>query len=360
MKNNKLLKIVIFVVVLLIPIIYSFFYLKAYWDPYGNLQDMKVAIVNQDKGNGQTNEGEKIVQELEEKNVVEICNVTESEAEEGLTNQEYYAVITIPENFTKDLSSAGEIDKKIVKITYAPNQKMNYLASQIINKVVTATETEIKSSVSSKVVENLAQSIQSVPENLQEISSGSGKILEGSQSLSSGLAQLNEGTSKLNNSYTDFDKGIQDASEGSKKLANGTEQINNGIDSISEGGENLNIAIKQINEGVNKLSILGNEGITKLATGIATLNDGAQKLDEGANQYVDSTNAIGTNVIKYIDGVNSLNTNSEAVLKSLAQYGKVSTDPNVIALAQNAQQILDSNSYTTINTTGTTLKTKTT
>ena len=49
---------IIFAVVLLIPVIYSFFYLKSYWDPYGNLSDMKIAVVNLDEGKDEENQGE--------------------------------------------------------------------------------------------------------------------------------------------------------------------------------------------------------------------------------------------------------------------------------------------------------------
>ena len=45
-KNNKVFTIIIFMVVLFIPLIYSFFYLKSYWDPYGDLSGMKIAVVN--------------------------------------------------------------------------------------------------------------------------------------------------------------------------------------------------------------------------------------------------------------------------------------------------------------------------
>ena len=162
MNSKKIMKMVIFIVVMLIPIIYSFFYLKSYWDPYGNLQDMKVAIVNLDKGDNGENQGEKVINSLKEKNVVDVCEVSKNEAENGLKNQKYYAVITIPENFTKDLNSAGEVDKKIVQITYSPNQKMNYLASQIINRIVVATETQIKSEISSKTVETLADNLKGI------------------------------------------------------------------------------------------------------------------------------------------------------------------------------------------------------
>jgi len=55
--KNKVFKTVIFIVVMLIPIIYSFFYLKSYWDPYGNLTGMKIAVVNLDVGENGENQG---------------------------------------------------------------------------------------------------------------------------------------------------------------------------------------------------------------------------------------------------------------------------------------------------------------
>ena len=59
--NKKLLKTVIFIAVLLIPVIYSFFYLKSYWDPYGNLEDLQVAIVNKDLGEDDKNQGKELI-----------------------------------------------------------------------------------------------------------------------------------------------------------------------------------------------------------------------------------------------------------------------------------------------------------
>ena len=51
-KTSTWFKYVIVTVVLLIPFMYSFFYLKAYWNPYGkgNIDNLPVAIVNNDKG----------------------------------------------------------------------------------------------------------------------------------------------------------------------------------------------------------------------------------------------------------------------------------------------------------------------
>lgn len=297
MKDNKTMRIVIFIVVMLIPIIYSFFYLKSYWDPYGNLQDMKVAIVNLDEGENGENQGQKIVNKLKDRNVVNICDVSKSEATSGLENEDYYAVITIPENFTKDLNSAGEVDKKVVQITYSPNQKMNYLASQIINKVVTATEEQIKAEVASKTVDTLADNLKEVPESLQKVSDGTEQILNGATNLSNGLNELNNGTNTLKNSYNEFNSGVNSAYQGSKELDNGSTKVNSGIDELQSGANQLNAGMEKINNeldntDLNKLNLLV-LGITELDDGV----NGKEGLKNGVDSYVEGTEKLANGVI---------------------------------------------------------------
>ena len=183
-KKKKIMKWIIIVAIIVIPVMYSFFYLKAFWDPYGNLHGMKIAIVNLDKGSNNENLGNNLVEELKEKDVMSIEVLNDSKkAEDGLINEEYYATITIPENFTQDLNSAENKDRKTTTITYSPNQKSNYLASQIIGKVVTTVETELRSEVSKKVVETLSNKLNEVPEKMQDISDGATQIKDGANQL---------------------------------------------------------------------------------------------------------------------------------------------------------------------------------
>ena len=72
-KNfEKFIKYVIITAVIIIPILYSFFYLRAFWDPYGNLKDMKIAVVNLDKGDESENLGNDLVDKLKDKDVMTI------------------------------------------------------------------------------------------------------------------------------------------------------------------------------------------------------------------------------------------------------------------------------------------------
>ena len=137
-QGKSLFSYIILAAVLIIPFMYSFFYLKAYWNPYGkgNIDNLPVAIVNEDKGE----RGKQLISSLEEKNTLKLSIVSSDEATDGLYNKDYYAVITIPEDFTSSIESVGTENKKHPTITYSPNQKSNYLASQIIDKVMTTVE----------------------------------------------------------------------------------------------------------------------------------------------------------------------------------------------------------------------------
>ena len=102
-KNTKTLRVIMILVVILIPLLYSFFYLKAFWDPYGNLKDVKVGIVNLDQGVDSENKGEELKNKILEKDTLKFEEVSQEDANTLLANQEYYALITIPKDFTQNL-----------------------------------------------------------------------------------------------------------------------------------------------------------------------------------------------------------------------------------------------------------------
>lgn len=370
MKNSKLLKTVIFLVVLLIPLIYSFFYLKSYWDPYGNLSDMKIAVVNLDKGKDDENQGNEFVQSLKDSATFNICEATEEEAQNGMQSGEYYATISIPEDFTECLESCSTTDKQIAQITYSPNQATNYLATQIVNSAVKTIELNLQAKVDKEIIANLSEKLNEVPESLQEISDGAGQILDGAESLDDGIAQINEGTKTLSNSYTEFDEGVQSAYTGSQSLESGISQVSSGIETLKNGGTSLDSAIEQINEGADQLSSQGSQGITSLANGVSELNSGAEQLSTGTESYVNGTTTLANGTInyvennqkliqgtsQYIDGVETLNTNTKALLEALVAKGSSSTDPTLQYFASQANAILSTKSFETITATGNQLK----
>ena len=58
------------------------------------------------------------------------------------------------------MESAREEEKHHATITYSPNQKTNYLASQIINSVVNVVEKNLDNEINSKIVGGLSENIE--------------------------------------------------------------------------------------------------------------------------------------------------------------------------------------------------------
>ncbi len=363
-KKNNILKVCIFIIVLLIPIIYSFFYLKSYWDPYGNLTDIKIAIVNLDKGNTEENQGKEFVDELKDDGTFNIQDVSLEDANKGLQDGSYYAMIMIPENFTEYLNSAKEENKQVATITYTPNKATNYLATQIINSAMKTIETNLRSKVSSKVVDTLANNIKDVPNSLQDVSDGTQELLDGTTTLSNGLKELSDGTTTLSNNYKQFDEGVTSAYQGSTSLNSGISQVNNGVNTLSDGGKQLDGAMEQINNGTKSLLEQGGSGVQQLQSGISTLNSGATSLNEGINTYVTGTTKLSNGILKYVEGakkvenglptyvsqVNNLADSTTGILKGILAY--CSANPTALSDA-TMQQLYGTAKALLMNTNGT-------
>lgn len=351
MKKDKIFTIIIFMVVLLIPLIYSFFYLKSYWNPYGNLSDMRIAVVNLDSGKDGSNEGNEFVKSLKESDTFNIQEVSEAEAEDGMKKGDYYATIKIPENFTECLKSASSEDKQIATVTYSPNQATNYLATQIVNSAVKTIQLNLQSKVDKEIIAELSNKLNEVPNSLQTISDGADSILNGAESLDSGIKQISDGTNKLSNSYSEFNAGVQSACSGSENLQSGIAQVSSGVANLQAGSQNLDGAIDQINSGIDGMSANGAESVTALATGVNRLNENAGKLNSYATDGANLSKSLATDVNVYVGNVNAMQqelqalltnstVSSEEVKNVLAKYSPTLSEKSSIAetskkLAQN-------------------------
>lgn len=318
-ENNNWFKYVVLVAVLLIPFMYSFFYLKAYWNPYGkgNIDNLPVAVVNNDKGD----KGDELIDSIKDSKKLKLSVISSSKANEGLNNGKYYAIINIPESFTEDMESASSTNKHHATITYSPNQKSNYLSSQIINTVVLTVEKNLDNAVNSKIVENLSDTVESVPSQLDTISSGFGKLEEGTNKLADGSNTLNSGT---------------------KELANGTSQIKSTLSSSinSLSSELTDKEKQQILATIASSKDLSDENIANAA--LAGLQSNQQymalktKYDNGMSQYNFGVAKYQAGIEKYNANLTDYNAGVEKYNATLALYNL--TDETVTACINNSSE----------------------
>ncbi|MBU3218208.1 YhgE/Pip domain-containing protein [Clostridium estertheticum] len=133
---------------ILVPPLYAWFNIRAGWDPYLNTKGISVAIVNLDKGselrNVKVNIGNNVVKSLKTNQSIGWTFVSESQAKQGIKYGKYYASLTMPKDFSKDLLSVATSDTPTkAKLIYTVNEKRNAIAPKLTKKGATALQSEI-------------------------------------------------------------------------------------------------------------------------------------------------------------------------------------------------------------------------
>lgn len=233
-KSVKMIqKIALVIGVLMIPLMYSYFYLNAFWNPYQRLDKVPVAVVNLDEGavinDEERNLGDEITDKLKEEKELGFDFTTAEKAKEGVLKDKYYASITIPKDFSSDAATVGEDTEKLHgKIIYSANQKKNYLAAQILENAMPKIKEEVNSKIDKQIVGTISAKVRDVPkqlgkldDGLLKLDNGAVKLKDGTVKLSKGANVLAEGLAKLNGNVPVLTKGAGKLNDGAAKLSKG-------------------------------------------------------------------------------------------------------------------------------------------
>lgn len=319
--SNKMLVISI-IAVMFIPFIYSAMFSLSVWDPYGRIDRLSVALVNEDKGtisNGkEINIGKSLENKLKSAKSFNWSFVSKDEAKEGIKKEKYYMALFLDENFSKDSVKLLDTNRKI-KMNYITNQSRDYVADLITSNGVKSISEKLNDEITKKYLETIAEKIDGIKESIGKAKDGTKKLHNGSIKLGNGLVQLVEGLSKvadghdtviekvkfaeekygqissglnlLNSKYQEFNNGqlkIKDglykAKEGTTKLVNNGLKISDGLNKIQSGLTNVDSKLKSSiqesgsSENIKKLAKL-QEGSVKISKGISDLAEGSVKLN---------------------------------------------------------------------------------
>ena len=203
--RNKLMLIVV-IAIIVIPIIYAGLFLKSMWDPYGNVDSLPVAVVNEDKPveyNGKTlSIGKDMTDELKDNDSMAFNIVDSKTAEDGLANGTYYMVIKIPENFSANAATVMDNDPKQMELSYETNPGTNYIASKLSETAMLKLRDNIASKVTETYTETVFDSISEAGDGMQEAADGSGKIEDGLNTAADGNKTITKNLKNLSSNKT--------------------------------------------------------------------------------------------------------------------------------------------------------------
>lgn len=275
LKTKKL--IVPMIAILFIPVLYAGMFLWAFWDPYANMADLPVAIVNSDEGaelDGEQLElGKELSDTLIEDGTFKFMKVSKEKAEKGLQNQEYYVVIEIPENFSEHATTLLDDNPEKLTMIYKPNEGFNFLSAQIGETAMDRIRAEVNEKVASTYAEQLFDSIVKMGDGFGEAADGAGEIHDGTLKLKDGADELKGYLETLASSTVTLADGTAELANGAREAAKGANELSTGLTELKNGASKLL-------DGANKAS----GGAAELQKGVTTYTGSVQKLADSYQQ----------------------------------------------------------------------------
>ena len=310
--HNKILLLVV-IVIALIPAIYAGLFLASMWDPYGNVDKLPVAIVNEDEpaeyGDTTLTVGDQLVDNLKENDSLAFNFVDADVAKEGLKNGTYYMVITIPKNFSANAATVMDDQPEKMILNYETNPGTNYIASKLSETALGKIKTSIREEVTKTYTEAIFDQIGTAGDGMQEAADGAKKIKDGMDDASDGNKKITDNLKVLADSTLTFKEGSEELTEGLKSYTDGVAQVNDGAKQLDDGVSTLTASLPTLTNGVDRL----NSGVKEYTDGVATLNSnsealnsGSKQLAEGSEQLKEGAATLNSGTQTYVAGVNQL------------------------------------------------------
>lgn len=333
--------VIILVGIIIIPSLYAWFNIVAFWDPYSNTQDVKVAVVNLDEGaysdlTGRVDVGEQVVAQLKQNNQLGWVFLDKEEAMTAVKSGDAYAAIVLPEHFSRDLLSVTTGDFVRPKLEYFVNEKANAIAPKITDVGATTLETQINSTFVSTVSETLTTALEQagvdIESRLEQAQEGSVNVL---RQVSSQVAAAREGLSSIDDAVLSGATAVGDARSA---LQEADSALNGAQDAIRETQAlvaDVQTGMISFTHSLTHASISGTAKLTEIS---AKLNHQLASLSAGMDQ---ASSVVGT-------AINDATAVVEANGRALAELQDVlstlaPTDPQYQAISDAINRLQTQN-----------------
>lgn len=293
-KNPKL--IITMIGVALVPALYNLSFLGSMWDPYGRVNDLPIAVVNQDKPAKMADEsltiGDDMVDKMSKNKELDYHFVSSKSAQKGLKKGDYYMVITLPEDLSQRATTLLNPEPQKLTIRYQTSKGHGMVAAKMGETAMTKLKESVSQNITKIYTSAVFSSMTELQSGLKEASTGSQALASGaktaqagSQTLSTNLAaltnasqQFQQGTGRLTSGLTTYTDGVNQVKNGLGTLSTDIPNYLNGVSRLSQGAFQLNQGLSQLTQATT-LSDEKAKGIQSLIVGLPVLNQGIQQLN---------------------------------------------------------------------------------
>ena len=321
--------IIVMIGISLIPALYNIIFLSSMWDPYGQLSELPVAVVNNDKEatyNGNTMAiGKDMVSNLENNKSLDFHFVNEEEGKKGLENGDYYMVVTLPSDLSEKAASILTDHPEQMNIDYQTSSGHSFIASKMSDSAMTQLKQNVSASVTETYTKALFQKMGDLKSGLTKAADGSEQLANGAGQLAVGSQTLTTNLHSLADSSLTFSNGTEQFTKGLSSYVSGVEQLHLGLGTFNSGLVTYTGAVSKLDSGLGQLASKSPElvrGINQLYTGVEAYTGGVSQLNTGLNQFSSGVSAYTNGVGNLATGANQLSSQSATLRMGVEQLSE--------------------------------------
>ena len=359
--------IIVMIGISLIPALYNIIFLSSMWDPYGQLSDLPVAVVNNDKeasynGNSMSI-GKDMVSNLKENKTLDFHFVDEDEGKKGLEDGDYYMVVTLPSDLSEKAASILTDHPEQMQIDYQTSSGHSFIASKMSDSAMTQLKQNVSTNVTETYTKALFNKMIDLKDGMNQAASGSEKLTDGANQLVAGSQTLTTNLHSLADSSLTFSNGTEQFTKGLSSYVSGVEQLHLGLGNFNSGlvtytgavsqlssqSATLRMGVEQLSEGIQQLSskLDASSGqkdqINQLSSGLNQLNQVIQNIDVGDTKKLDSVlSSIVSLSNQMLASAQSDKATTLANIQSTAAYQSLTSEQQAEISASVSQNSTDS------------------
>ncbi|MFG2130391.1 YhgE/Pip family protein [Streptomyces sp. NPDC048751] len=288
------------VALLLLPLLYGALYLWSFWDPYGRLDRIPVALVNDDRGatadGKKIRAGDDITRGLRDSETFDWHEVSAAQARAGVEDGTYYLSLTMPADFSRRIASSSGDSPETGALQVRTNDANNYIVGQISRTVFSEVRTAASTKTSRSFLDRIFVSFSDIhgetvkaADGADKLKGGIGKAEEGSKDLADGLKDAEDGSGKLSKGLRKLNKGAGDLEDGSKKVADGTQAL---ADKVNGFAGKVGPFLKDNEKAIGDTAQFVADSAGTIRDGLDTLVKQAPVAADNARADSDDLNAV--------------------------------------------------------------------
>lgn len=206
---------------------------------------------------------------------------TAEDASTGLREGDYYAVITIPEDFSETVAGLTDNEPETAQITVRSNDSASALVGVVSDQVGDVATARLNQQITATFLEGMYARTGELKASLGEAEQGASRLADGAARLVDGTARLNDGAGELAGGLTTLSGGTHELADGADRLSTGATRLADGAARLRSGSAELVDGADRLAGGLEEL----HARTRPLPSRTQELADGAERLAEGVDGW---------------------------------------------------------------------------